>query len=322
MRPRTASDRDVACPATRQHGLITRARMRDLGFGDRAISRRLAAGRLIAVHRGVSAVGHGALTQPARWLAAVLACGPGALLSHGSTAATLWGLAPDAPARIHVTRSGDGGATAPRGVCLHRYTTLAGGDRTRRERIPVTSVTRTLLDLAAVVPRRKLRRAIAQADVLRRLRVEELERMLAAHPGRPGTPLLAGLLAEHRPQGGISRSDFEDRLVELCERYGLPAPRHQRADRRAGGRRQLAAVARRGRGRQLLVSPHARGLRGRPCARRDPHRGRPHRPPFHRAPVAPRARDGRRRAAPVAGGSWTHGVLNAPAIGVQRKLDI
>ena len=224
MRPRTASDRDVACPATRQHGLITRARMRDLGFGDRAISRRLAAGRLIAVHRGVSAVGHGALTQPARWLAAVLACGPGALLSHGSTAAALWGSPrPAGPHSRHAQRRrrGDGAARrlpAP----LHD----AGRRRPHAPRAdPGHLGHATLLDLAAVVPRRKLRRAIAQADVLRRLRVEELERMLAAHPGRPGTPLLAGLLAEHRPQGGISRSDFEDRLVELCERYGLPAPR-------------------------------------------------------------------------------------------------
>ncbi len=224
MRPRSASDRDLARLATRQYGLVTRAQLRDLGHSDRAISRRMASGRLVALHAGVYGVGHGALSQPAKWLAAVLACGPGAVLSHGSAAA-LWGLAPDQPVRIHVTRIGDRGATAPRGVCLHRYATLTAADLTRRERIPVTSVSRTLLDLAAVVPRRKLRRAIAQADVMRRLRVDELERLLASHPRRPGTPALAAVLAEHRPERGISRSDFEDRLVELCAAHGLPAPR-------------------------------------------------------------------------------------------------
>jgi very-short-patch-repair endonuclease len=210
--------------ATRQYGLVTRAQLRELGYSDRAISRRLAAARLVAIHPGVYAVGHGALSQSARWLAAVLTCGPGALLSHG-TAAALWELLPEQPARIHVTRAGDGGRTAPRGVCLHRYVTLADGDVSRRDGIPVTSVSRTLLDLAGAVPPRRLRRAIAQADVLRRLRVAELERLLETHRGRPGTPALAAALAEHRPERGVSRSDFEDRLAELCERHGLPAPR-------------------------------------------------------------------------------------------------
>ncbi|HEY8582933.1 MAG TPA: DUF559 domain-containing protein [Capillimicrobium sp.] len=169
------------------------------------------------------AVGHAALTVHGRQLAAVLACGPSAVLSHGSAGA-LWDIVRYPPARIHVTVQTWAGLATPRGVRLHRYRSLVPEDLTERDAIPVTTPARTLLDLAPVLPGRKLRRAIGQADVLRRLDLDALDRLLLAHPRRPGAKLLRALLAEHRPDPQLSRSDFEDRLVELCERHGLPRP--------------------------------------------------------------------------------------------------
>ncbi|MBX5440343.1 MAG: type IV toxin-antitoxin system AbiEi family antitoxin domain-containing protein [Solirubrobacteraceae bacterium] len=216
----------MAALATRQHGLVTRVQARALGLSGSAIARRLAAGRLIAVHPGVYAVGHAALSVRGVWLAAVLACGPRAALSHGS-AALLWEIGRGVPRRIHVTVPGTAGRDAPRGVRLHRYRSLdPDADVTVRDGIPVTTVERTLLDLATARPPRVVRRAFAQADVMRILDVGEVGRLVAAHPRRRGSRVVAAIAAEHRPEGrGLSRSDFEDRLVELCERHGLPRPK-------------------------------------------------------------------------------------------------
>jgi very-short-patch-repair endonuclease len=222
MRPRLDRDRSVAALAGRQYGIVTRAELRALGLPDRAVARRIAAGRLIPLHRGVYAVGHDAVPLRGRWLAAVRACGPTAVLSHG-TAAALWELA-EPPRLVHVTVRSHMGRTAPAGVRLHRSVTLADEDVVVREGIPVTSVARTLLDQAPTLPLRRLRRAFAQADVLRLLDFRAVDRLVAAHPRRAGMPKYRAAAAEHRPEGGISRSDFEDRLAELCERHGLPRP--------------------------------------------------------------------------------------------------
>src|SRR4051812_43295912 len=97
-----AVDRELAACARRQHGVVTRAQIRAMGLGDGAITQRIAAGRLHVVHHGVYAVGHAVLTRSGRWLAAVLACGPGAALSH-SSAAALWGLQRGEPTITDVT---------------------------------------------------------------------------------------------------------------------------------------------------------------------------------------------------------------------------
>ncbi|HEU4658280.1 MAG TPA: type IV toxin-antitoxin system AbiEi family antitoxin domain-containing protein [Capillimicrobium sp.] len=224
MRPPHDIDHRIAALAGRQHGVVAHRQLSELGLSDRAISRRLAAGRLIPIHHGVYAVGHAALSQHGRWLAAVLACGPTAVLSHGSAAA-LWELTSYQPSKIHVIVQTYAGLTAPRGVRLHRYRSLVPQDVARRRAIPVTSVARTLLDLAPVLPRRKLERAIGQADVFGLLDIRDAERLIAAHPRRPGVKAFAASLTRHRPELALSRSDFEDRLVELCERHDLPAPR-------------------------------------------------------------------------------------------------
>jgi very-short-patch-repair endonuclease len=214
MRPQLDRDRRIASFATHQHGLVRRDQLLQLGLSERAIARRTSSGRLIAVHRGVYAVGHAALTQRGRWLAAVWACGSTALLSHGSALA-LWELTPNQPSMIHVTVRTYAGRTAPRGVHLHRSTSLADTDVSARDGIPVTGVVRSLLDAAPQMPQRRLNRAMAQADVLRLLDFAEVDRVLATHPRRAGAPKLRTAVADHRPGADMSRTDFEDRMVEL-----------------------------------------------------------------------------------------------------------
>jgi very-short-patch-repair endonuclease len=110
------------------------------------ISRRVREGWLHRIHRGVYAVGNPNLTREGHWMAAVLACGPEAVLSHES-AAVLWGISPNGPPAIHVTVPGAGGRKRRRGIVIHRSTTLGRDETTRRKNIPVTSRARTLRDL-------------------------------------------------------------------------------------------------------------------------------------------------------------------------------
>jgi very-short-patch-repair endonuclease len=224
MRTQSDNGRRVAALATRQHGVVMRAQLLALGFSERKIGRWLASGRLISLHPGVYAVGHGALGVRGRWFAATAACGPGAVLSHESAAA-LWELRRTHSRLIHVTRPGTGGRVHPRGVRVHRYRSLDPvADVTAVDGIPVTTVERTVLDLTLVLPPRKVRRAFAQGDDLRLIDFAEVARLIAAHPNRRGTRAFAAIAAEHRPGEPRSRSDFEDRLFDLCERHGLPRP--------------------------------------------------------------------------------------------------
>jgi hypothetical protein len=214
----------VAALATRQHGVVTRAQLLALGFSTAKIGRWVKTGRLVALYTGIYAVGHGALGQSGRWLAATVACGPRAVLSHGSAAA-LWEIRRNQPRLVHVTVPGTGGHTMPRGVRLHRYRSLDPAiDVTNHNGIPVTTVERTILDLTMRLPLRKVRRAFAQADALRILDFAQVDRLIAAHPKRRGTRAFAAIAGEHRPGRPLSRSDFEDRMAELCDRHGLPAP--------------------------------------------------------------------------------------------------
>src|SRR3954469_2847135 len=147
----TPVDRAIAALAARQYGLVTRAQLRALGLGETAIGKRAAAGRLHRVHRGVYAVGHRVLPVRGAWMAATLACGDGAVLSH-TTAAALWELrATDGS--VHVTVPSSGGRRRP-GLVIHRDPTIAADGITTRHGLPVTKVARTLLDLAAMLPAR------------------------------------------------------------------------------------------------------------------------------------------------------------------------
>lgn len=222
MRAQHDTDRRLAALAARQHGVVSRRQLERLGLGRGAIARRIECGRLHVLHRGVYAVGHRALTREARWLAAAMACGGGAVLSH-TTAAAAWGLRGSSAARIDVTVS-LAGRRAPAGVRLHRVGTLADADRVRLGALPVTTVARTLFDLAQVLPQRALERALEEAEA-RHLDTTRLPVLLAAHPTRHGAPKLRAALDLHGAGGATrTRSDLEEDFLALCDDHGLPRP--------------------------------------------------------------------------------------------------
>jgi hypothetical protein len=188
-------ERALAELATRQHGVASHAQLLGLGFGGRWIERRLVEGRLQAVHRNVYAVGHSRLTRRSRWWAAVLAYGPDALLSH-RTAAVLWGFQRPQREPIHVTAGcGRQGIQRREGIWIHRCK-LAPVDRATRDGFPVTTVARTLFDLAEVVPFESLKGGAEEADRLKLLRLRELEETCERGRGRRALRPVRRLLME------------------------------------------------------------------------------------------------------------------------------
>jgi very-short-patch-repair endonuclease len=210
----------VAAVASRQHGVVSAGQLRSLGLDGCAVARRVAGGRLHRVHRGVYAVGHPALSVPGRLLAAVVACGPQAVLSHRS-AASLWGFLPSSRARIDVSTP-QRGRKGSRGVLLHRLRSLRPEDVGEHDGIPITTVARTLVDLAAVLDERRLRRAVHEAEVLRLLDVAAVEASIERANGRRGLVTLRRLLDVPAPP---TRSELEAAFLDLCGDAAVPAPR-------------------------------------------------------------------------------------------------
>ena len=208
----------IAALAARQHGVVSRAQLRELGLTDNGIARRVGAGGLDRLHTGVYAVGHTALGARGRWMAAVLAGGPAAALSHASAAA-LWELRTVDPAIAHVTVPRTG-SRARRGLWIHRSGTLGDGDVTTRHGIPVTTPGRTILDLAATLSDRELQRVLEQAQVMRLVSVPALVALAEARRAAR----LARALEDHTPGSTLTRSELEERFLALCAAHGLPRP--------------------------------------------------------------------------------------------------
>ena len=208
-------DAGVAARAARQHGLIAHRQLLELGLTPPSIQHRLRAGRLHRVHRGVYAVGHRLLTVRGRWMAATLACGPGALLSHRDGAA-LWQILPSGRRLIHVTVPTR--RSKRPGILLHH---ARGLEKAVVDGIPVTSVARTLVDIAGVVPPDRLERAIEAAERRDLLDLRDLERAMT--PGRHGVRALRAALHDYHDPG-YTRSEFEWRFARLCRHAGLPPP--------------------------------------------------------------------------------------------------
>ena len=170
----------------------------------------------------VYALGRPDLSTEGRWLAAVMSCGPDAVLSHRSAAA-LHELLPTAQARIDITvprRSG----LSRRQVRIHRSLGLAGSDRSVVRAIPCTAVPRTLLDLASVLHRRAFERACDQAEVLGVLDMNAVRDLLARSEGRPGVRRLRAVLEAGEVGKDIPRSELEERFLRLCRRSDLRLP--------------------------------------------------------------------------------------------------
>jgi Transcriptional regulator, AbiEi antitoxin len=212
---------EVAELARSQHGVVSRRQLLERGVGPGAIKHWLRTGRLHLLHHGVYAVGHAAVSPKGRLLAAVLACGDGALASHRS-AAWRWELLPAPGGPADVTLPGTS-RRGPRGVRLHRARHLTPEDRSRKEGIPLTSVARTVLDMAAILSRRRLERMLERCDRLRLFDRAALERVCAAYPGHRGATALAALIAAF--QGAPdARSDLERDFLDFCDDHGLPRP--------------------------------------------------------------------------------------------------
>jgi predicted transcriptional regulator of viral defense system len=145
--------------------VITFEQLLAAGLSPAGITRRVQAGRLHRIHKGVYAVGHRGLSREGWWMAAVLACGAGAVLSHTS-AAVLWGMRDRRNGPIHVTVPSSGGRARRSGLRIHR-SPLLPSETTVRSRIPVTRPDRTLSDLRRIVPEREYREALRKAEYLR-----------------------------------------------------------------------------------------------------------------------------------------------------------
>jgi very-short-patch-repair endonuclease len=204
-----------------QHGIVTRDQLLERGVTRHRIQHRVDVGWLVPVYPGVYRVGSRRMTHRGSWLAAVLAAGNAALLSHVS-AAGLWRLIDVVPGPVHVSvwnRS----SWRPAGIIVHRPRTLDAADRAREHGIPVTTPTRTLLDLAALASPTQLRRAVEAADRLELLDPSALACPCEQSRGRKGTGRLLSLLAHYRPLPE-TRSELERRFLRLCDDAELPRP--------------------------------------------------------------------------------------------------
>jgi hypothetical protein len=206
--------------ATRQFGIVDEADLGGLGFGRGAVQHQLRLGRLHRLYPGVYAVGHTRLTLHGRWLAAVRACGEGAVLSH-RTAAAHWDLVPPGGGAFHVTVVGS--HCRKRGIMLHQVRRLDRRDRTVRGSIPVTSLARTLLDVAETESETTLRRCWDQAERHRLLDVRAVTALCARSPGRRGLKPLNALLAACAPTPNTKR-ELEALFFDFCRIHRLPLP--------------------------------------------------------------------------------------------------
>jgi Transcriptional regulator, AbiEi antitoxin/Protein of unknown function (DUF559) len=215
MRGKSATDPEIAALAARQHGVVSRAQLRIAGVRAGAIDRRITAGRLHPIHRGVYAVGHPVLRIEGRWMAAVLAADKNAVLSH-ATAGGAWILRPLGAGAIHVTIPGDSGRQRRPGIRIHRSRTLTPHDTTTHLGIPITTPIRTIIDLATTLEPLPLEQALDQADRRGLIDFAELK-------ARPIPRSLQAILARYTAPT-FTRSELEDRFQALCDNHGLPRP--------------------------------------------------------------------------------------------------
>jgi predicted transcriptional regulator of viral defense system len=205
--------------AAKQHGVVSRRQLATIGIDSDGVKRRRAKGGLHRVHPGVYAVGYPSLTPQGRWMAAVLACGRGAVLSH-LDAAALWRIYEGIGARVHVTVLS---RRAVSGLWIHRARRLDPEDVTVRDGIPVTTVARTLVDLTDVLAPDRLLRAMREAEFLKLLDLDALNAAVQRAHGRKRLGGLREAMAAHSP-GQIVRHELEHRFLELVREAGLPMP--------------------------------------------------------------------------------------------------
>ena len=216
-------DEEIGQLAAAQHGVLALGQLRDLGLSARTVQLRAASGRLHRIRRGVYALAPAPLLSlEGHWLAAVLACGPGAALSHRSAAA-LHELRRTSRRGIDVTVRG-GSHRRHTGIDLHRSTTLAPSDVTVVSSIPCTTVARTLLDLAEVIRRRQLERTLDQAAAIEVLDLWALDEQLQRNPRRAAAARLGAAIEQHSLGRTPTWSKLEEAFLNLTRSVGLSDP--------------------------------------------------------------------------------------------------
>lgn len=209
-------DPDLPRIAMKQQGNVTRQQLLGLGLGPGAIKYRVRHGELFPSYPGVYGVGRPAHTPHEHASAAVLACGPGAALSHLSALA-LWGFAGKLHAPFDVAVKAD---RRPKGIRTHRIGRLHSKDLRTQLGIRTTSPARTILDCAALLPDKRRTRVVN--DALRSyLSRDALKDIADRNPRHPGAKLLKPFVDA---TGGPTRSGFEDDFPSFCKRNNLPVP--------------------------------------------------------------------------------------------------
>jgi very-short-patch-repair endonuclease len=216
------SVRELWALARRQHWVVGRPQLLEIGFSRHWIAHRIAIGRLHRLWPGVYAVGRPHVTQYGRWMAAVLACGPAAVLSH-MAAAALWGIVPAAKG-LEVTVC-TGAKRRPGGINVHRRQGLRPEEVTTCRGIPVATPIQTLIDIALSLDRELLEAAINQADKLDLCDPEALRAAVDAAPGQPGVGALRAVL--DRRTFTLTDSELERRFLRIVRDRRLPEPKTQ-----------------------------------------------------------------------------------------------
>jgi len=204
----------------RQHGVVARRQLLDLGFTPMAIRHRIGRGRLHLVMTGIYAVGRPQISREGRWMAAVLACGDEAMLSHRSAAA-LWGFGEETPGVIDLSIRRHSSLRRP-GIRFHDRAGLWSKDVTSCLGIPVTSPVKTFLDLTTVAGPKTVERAINEADKLDVIDADSLRHALDDRSGEPGVRPLREILDEHTFR--LSDDELERLFRPLAAAAGLPVP--------------------------------------------------------------------------------------------------
>jgi hypothetical protein len=206
--------------ARRQHGVVTRRDLLRIGFSSSAIEHRLATGRLRPVARGVYTVGWPLTDRKQGWMAAVLVCGEGAVLSHGSAAA-LWGIGPEGDGPVDISIRRHCGSSRP-GIRARVRLRLSERDVTERHGIPVTAPVRTMIDRANELTPNRVERMVNEADKHDVIDPEALREALDDYAGEPGVRPLRALL--DRLTFRLSDTELEVLFRPIAAKAGLPTP--------------------------------------------------------------------------------------------------
>lgn len=227
MRPQQVAKR----LADNQLGLITHQQAIGTGLSGIQVRHLVEQGDLLPLHRGVYRTAGSTDSIEQRALAAVFACGPTAIASH-VTAAQLWHLVENTEQPLHITISADRSVQRP-GIIVHRTQTLTSADRTKKGLVPLTTPSRTLIDLATMLDTEAVEAAVDEALRQRRTHPHVILRLLERHPNAKGIASLRKIV-EDRLGHGVPETEIEREMLRLISRYSLPAPVRQLRDRANG----------------------------------------------------------------------------------------